>query len=109
MSAVDHFRPDEWIVFERIKWTAVGVGVWILVGMIVSRASGEMQDLQIEASAQESVEQAARAEAEIPRTRAKLDRTPERRRAVLDSTLAQAKGEIVVNYRAAFRSICPTT
>ena len=85
---------------ERIKSTAVGVGVWILVGMIVSRASGEMQDLQIEASAQESVEQAARAEAEIPRTRAKLDRTPERRRAVLDSTLAQVNGEVgVLSYR----------
>ena len=85
---------------ERIKWTAVGVGVWILVGMIVSRASGEVQDLQIAASAQAFLDQEARAEAEIPRTRAKLDRTPERRRVVLDSTLAQVKGEVgVLSYR----------
>jgi len=85
---------------ERIKWTGVGVGVWILVGMIVSRASGEMQDLRMEAETQASVDQEARAEAEIPRTRAKLDRTPERRQAVLDSALAQVKGEFrVQNYR----------
>ena len=85
---------------ERIKSTAVGVGVWILVGMIVSRASGEVQDVQIEASAQAFLDRAARAEAEIPRTRAKLDRTPEWRRAVLDSTLAQVKGEFATsNYR----------
>jgi len=55
---------------ERIKWTGAGVGVWILVGMIVSRASGQVQDLQIEAEAQAFVDRAARAEAEIPRTRA---------------------------------------
>ena len=57
---------------ERIKSTAVGVGVWILVGMIVSRASGEVQDLQVVAETQAFLDQAARAEAEIPRTRAKL-------------------------------------
>jgi len=83
---------------ERIKSTAVGVGVWILVGMIVSRASGEVQDLQVVAETQAFLDQAARAEAEIPRTRAKLDRTPERRRAVLDSTLAQVKREFAASH-----------
>ena len=90
---------------ERIKSTAVGVGVWILVGMIVSRASGEVQDLQIAASARTFQEQAAQAEAEIPRTRAALDRTPERRRAVLDGTLAQMKGEVVLDYRPVGRFV----
>ncbi len=37
---------------ERIKWTARGVGVWILVGIIVSRASGEVQDVKREAESQ---------------------------------------------------------
>ncbi len=83
---------------ERIKWTGVGVGVWILVGMIVSRASGEVQDLQRQAETQVFLDQAARADAEIPRKRSELDRTPERRRAVLDSTLAQVKGEVVLSY-----------
>src|SRR5256885_1367765 len=77
--------------FERIKWTARGVGVWILVGMIVSLASGEVQDVHLEAESQAFLERAAQAEAEIPRTRAKLDRTPELRRAGLDNTLAQVK------------------
>ena len=83
---------------ERIKWTGAGVGVWILVGMIVSRASGQVQDLQIEAEAQAFVDRAARAEAEIPRTRRELDRTPERRRVVLDATLAQVKGDFAASH-----------
>ncbi len=91
--------------FERIRWTGVGVGVWILVGMIVSGASGEVQDLHLEAESQAFLERAAQAEAEIPRTRAKLDRTPERRRAVLDNTLAQVKGEVVLSYREVGRFV----
>ena len=83
---------------ERIKWTGAGVGVWILVAMIVSRASGEVQDLQMEAESQAFLDRAARAEAEIPRTRAKLDRTPERWRAVLDSTLAKVKGDFAASH-----------
>ncbi len=90
---------------ERIKWTARGVGIWILVGMIVSLASGEVQDLHLEAESQAFLERAAQAEAEIPRTRAKLDRTPERRRAVLDNTLAQVKGEVVLSYREGGRFV----
>src|SRR5436190_427675 len=90
---------------ERIKWTGRGVGVWILVGIIISGASGEAQDLKLEAESQAFLERAAQAEAEIPRTRAALDRTPERRRAVLDGTLAQVKGEIAGNYRAVDRFV----
>lgn len=90
---------------ERVKWTAVGVGVWILVGMIVSRASGEVQDLQMEAETQAFLDRAAQAEAEIPWKRSELDRTPERRRAVLDSTLAQVKGEVVLSYREVGRFV----
>jgi len=90
---------------ERIKWTGRGVGVWILVGIIISGASGEAQDLKLEAESQAFLERAAQAEAEIPRTRDALDRTPERRRAVLDGTLAQVKGEIAGNYGAVDRFV----
>lgn len=83
---------------ERIKWTAAGVGVWILVGMIVSRASGEVQGLRMEARTQALVQQSAQAEAEIPRRRSELDRTPERRRALLDSTLARVKVDFAQSY-----------
>jgi len=81
------------------------VGVWILVGMIVSLASGEVQDVHLEAESKAFLERAAQAEAEIPRTRAKLDRTPERRRAVLETTLAQVKGEVVLSYREVGRFV----
>ncbi len=90
---------------ERIKWTTRGVGVWLLVGIIVSRASGEVQDLKLAAESQAFLVRAAQAEAEIPRTRAALDRTPERRRAVLDGTLAQVKGEVVTSYREVGRFV----
>ncbi len=56
-------------------------------------------DLQMEAETQAFLDRAARAEAEIPRTRRELDRTPERRRVVLDATLAQVKREVVLSYR----------
>jgi len=90
---------------DRLKWTAVGVGVWILVGIIVSRASGEVQDLQRQAELQAFLNRAAQAEAEIPRTRGELDRTPERRRVILDSTLAQVKGEVVQSSRPVDRFV----
>src|SRR5438046_431374 len=89
----------------RSKWDGRGVGGWILGGIIGSGASGEAQDLKLEAESQAFLERAAQAEAEIPRTRAALDRTPERRRAVLDGTLAQVKGEIAGNYRAVDRFV----
>jgi hypothetical protein len=77
---------------ERIKWTAVGVGVWVFVGTMVTRASGEVNDLRVEAETQAFVKHAAQAQAD---QRRELDRTPERRRAVLDSVLAQMKqGEL---------------
>jgi len=90
---------------ERLKWTAVGVGVWILVGMIVSGASGEVQDLQRQVEMRAFLDRAARAEAEIPRTRRELDKTPERRRVIVDSTLAQVKGEVVASYREVGRFV----
>lgn len=90
---------------ERLKWTAAGVGVWILVGMIVSRASGEVQDLRRQAELQAFLDRAAQAEAEIPRTRRELDKAPERRRVILDSTLAQVKGEVVLSYRPVDRFV----
>ena len=77
---------------ERIKWTAVGVGVWVFVGTMVTRASGEVNDLRVEAETHAFVKHAAQAQAD---QRRELDRTPERRRAVLDSVLAQMKqGEL---------------
>jgi hypothetical protein len=90
---------------ERLNASALSFGIWIYVVVVMSVGHGQIRGLEADASNLAWRKKREAAEAEVQRLRAELNKSPERRSAVLDSAIIGFRENVAASYERVVRTV----